>query len=42
MAKLSGAEVIAIVCLVGAAAVAMTGNSGWGWLLFLAFIAMTS
>lgn len=26
------------LCIVGAAAVACTGNGGWGWLVFLAVI----
>lgn len=29
---------VAAVCIVGAVIVAASGNDGWGWLLFLAFI----
>lgn len=29
---------VAVACVVGAALVAMTGNDGWGWLLFVAFL----
>ena len=25
---------IAIICFIGAAVVASTGNDGWGWLIF--------
>jgi hypothetical protein len=30
---------IAFVCVVGAIAVALSGNDGWGWLLFIGFLA---
>ena len=31
-------RLIALISVIGAIAVAMTGNNGWGWLLALAFL----
>jgi len=33
---------IAALCVVGAIVVMISGHDGWGWLLFIAFIALTS
>lgn len=31
---------IAALCILGAIIVAATGNPGWGWLLFVAFLCL--
>ncbi len=31
-------NVVILACIIGATAVACTGNDGWGWLMFLAFL----
>ena len=35
---MNSTQILIAISIIGAAAVAATGNDGWGWLLFLAFI----
>lgn len=34
-------NVVALVCAVGAIIIASTGHDGWGWLVFVAIVALT-
>lgn len=37
---MKGEHVVAILCVGGAIFLAAKGADGWGWLLFIAFVAM--
>jgi len=40
MTKMTGQTIIICACIVGAAAVAYSGNDGWGWIVAIAILAM--
>lgn len=33
-------NLVALACVIGAACVASSGHDGWGWLLFIAVVAL--
>jgi hypothetical protein len=37
---MSGQQIFAIGCLIGAVVVAANGHDGWGWFLFVAVLAI--
>jgi len=37
---MAGRHIVALVCVLGAILLAALGRDGWGWLLFIAFVAL--